>query len=92
MEPWDHVCAKLGRPQTAQMIADDILNNVLRCPGQPTRAFTEYFDVQEEHISVGLQIQMEEAFAPALEIMTNTQKSILVGNNAAIIRELEKIS
>uniref|UniRef100_A0A093UUN5 Indoleamine 2,3-dioxygenase n=1 Tax=Talaromyces marneffei PM1 TaxID=1077442 RepID=A0A093UUN5_TALMA len=92
MEPWDYICTKLGRPQTARMIADDMLNNVLRCPGQPIRALTQYFDVQEEHMSVGLQIQMEEAFAPALEMMTNTQRSILAGDNTAIIRELGKIS
>jgi ferredoxin-NADP reductase len=91
-QPWRYVCEKLGRPQTARMIADDILNNVLRRPGRPTRTCTEYFDVQEEHMSVGLQIQMEEAFAPALEMMTSTQKSVLAGDDAAIIRELGKIS
>ncbi|KAL1970694.1 hypothetical protein VTN77DRAFT_4338 [Rasamsonia byssochlamydoides] len=88
MAAWDYVSSQLGRPQTVRMIADDMLNNIRRLPGRSVRLSTEYFDVQEERMSVGVQVEMEEAFAPALEMMTNVQKNILAGDDSAIMKEL----
>ncbi|PGH16961.1 hypothetical protein AJ79_01345 [Helicocarpus griseus UAMH5409] len=90
--PWDYVCSKLGRPQTARMIADDILNNFKRVRGRLAHAAVEYFDIQEERMSAGLQIEMEDAFSPALEMMTNVHKVVLARDDTNIVTELGKIS
>lgn len=92
MAAWTYVSSRLGRPQTVRMIADDMLNNIRRLPGQSVRLSTEYFDVQEERMSVGLQVEMEEAFALALEMMTNVQKNILARDDCAIMKELGGIA
>jgi ferredoxin-NADP reductase len=89
---WDYVSSQLGRPQTVRMIADDMLNNIRRLPGLPTRLSTEYFGVQEERMSVGVQVQMEEVFAPALEMMTNVQKSILARDDTGLMKDLAGVA
>lgn len=91
-ESWDYVNSKLGRPHRARMVADDILNNYRRYNGGPARAAIEYFDVQEEGMSAGLQIQMEDTFAPTLEMMTNAQKAVLAGDDEGLVTELGRIS
>lgn len=89
---WEFVSWRMGRCINGRMIADDFLNNHRRMLGHESRVGVRYFDVPEEDMSVGLQIRMEETFAPALEAMTNIQKCISSNDDAAIIMELANLS
>lgn len=88
----EYVNCRMARRNNGRMTADDFLQNYRRVPGHDSRVGIEYFDVPEEDMSVGVQIRMEEAFAPALEAMTNIQKCIASNDEATIILELTNLS
>lgn len=64
-------------------MADDILNNVQYQNGRAMLSI-EYFNLPEELLTAGIQVKMEETFAPALELMTDTQKYLYTDDHPAI--------
>jgi ferredoxin-NADP reductase len=81
------VSSRLDRPVLQRTPADDVLNNIF-LSGPTPRLGVEYFNLPEERMSAGIQVEMEHAFAPALESMGNIQKYIAVEDDPEITREL----
>lgn len=88
---WDLIASRLDRPWGIRTIADDLLNNVRTC-GKSRGLSLEYFDIPEERTSGGLQVEMENVFAPALETITNVQSCIRTEDDAGIIKGLYAVT
>ncbi|KAJ5105861.1 Cytochrome b5-like Heme/Steroid binding domain-containing protein [Penicillium alfredii] len=88
---WRMISSRLNRPIMNRSAGDDILNN-LQVSGSSAYLRIEYFKFPEEYLSAGTQGEMEHAFAPVLEFMTNVQKYIGFDDERGITQELCNIT